>query len=55
MYYAMGSDPDVVAYAHDRGLVVQTAVPEAGPTDQVLDRCRSAGVDRLSTDEPPRR
>lgn len=55
MYYTMGSDPEVVAYAHDRGLVVQTAVPEAGPTDRVLDRCRNAGVDRLSTDEPPRR
>lgn len=55
MYYATGSDPAVVAYAHDRGLTVQTAVPEAGPTDQVLDRCRSAGVDRLSTDQPPLR
>jgi glycerophosphoryl diester phosphodiesterase len=53
MYYATGSDPDVVEYAHDRGLVVQTAVPDDGPTDQVLETCRTVGVDRLSTDERP--
>lgn len=55
MYYSTGSDPEVVEYAHDRGLVVQTAVPEEGPTDRVLNACRTAGVDRLSTDERPGR
>ena len=55
MYYATGTDPKVVEYAHDRGLVVQTAVPEEGPTDRVLETCRTAGVDRLSTDERPGR
>jgi glycerophosphoryl diester phosphodiesterase len=55
MYYSTGSDPDVVEYAHDRGLVVQTAVPDAGPTASVLETCRTAGVDRLSTDERPDR
>jgi len=53
MYYNTGTDPETVEYAHDRGLVVQTAVPEEGPTDRVLEACRTAGVDRLSTDEPP--
>lgn len=53
MYYSTGADPDVVEYAHDRGLVVQTAVPAEGPTDRVLEACRAAGVDRLSTDERP--
>ena len=53
MYCATGSDPEVVEYAHDHGLVVQTAVPEAGPTEDVLETCRAAGVDRLSTDERP--
>lgn len=53
MYYSTGSDPDIVEYAHDRGLVVQTATPEEGPTDRVLKACRTAGVDRLSTNEQP--
>lgn len=53
MYYDTGSDPDVVAYAHDHGLVVQTAVPDEGPTDRVLETCRTAGVDRLSTNKRP--
>ncbi|MBB6645651.1 glycerophosphodiester phosphodiesterase [Halobellus ruber] len=53
MYYATGSEPAVVEYAHDHGLAVQTAVPEAGPTEGVLETCRTAGVDRLSTDERP--
>jgi glycerophosphoryl diester phosphodiesterase len=52
-YYATGSDPEVVEYAHDHGLLVQTAVPEAGPTEDVFETCRAAGVDRLSTDERP--
>lgn len=51
MYYSIGTDPEVVEYAHDRELVVQTAAPERGPTDRVLDACRTAGVDRLSTNE----
>ena len=55
MYYDTGSDPDTVGYAHDRGLVVQTAVPEEGPSERVLETCRSVGVDRLSTDERPGR
>ncbi len=55
MYYATGTDPEIVEYAHDRGLVVQTAVPEEGPTDRILKACRAAGVDRLSTDERPGR
>ncbi len=55
MYYSTGSDPDVVDYAHDRGLVVQTAVPDEGPTDRVLETLRTAGVDRVSTDERPHR
>lgn len=53
MYWETGSDPDVVASAHDRGLLVQTAVPGAGPTDRVLETCRAVGVDRLSTNERP--
>lgn len=55
MYFATGSDPEVVDYAHDRGLAVQTATPEDGPTDRVVEACRTAGVDRLSTNEPPGR
>jgi glycerophosphoryl diester phosphodiesterase len=55
MYYATGTDPEIIEYAHDRGLVVQTAVPDEGPTDRVLETCRSIGVDRLSTDERPSR
>jgi len=55
MYYATGSDPDTVGYAHDRGLTVQAATPEEGPTDRVLEACRAAGVDRLSTNERPGR
>ena len=55
MYYATGTDPDTVAYAHDCELTVQTAVPDEGPTERVLETCRDIGVDRLSTDERPDR
>lgn len=51
MYYSIGTDPEVVEYAHDCGLLVQTAAPERGPTEQVLEACRTVGVDRLSTNK----
>ena len=52
-FYGMGSEPELVAAAHDRGLRVQTAPPERTATEDVLEACRSAGVDLLSVDHPP--
>lgn len=52
-FYAMGSDPGLVAAAHDRDLRVQTAPPERTATETVLEECRDAGVDLLSLDYPP--
>ena len=52
-FYGMGSDPGLVAAAHDRGLRVQTAPPEREATEEVLAECREAGVDLLSIDYPP--
>ena len=52
-FYAMGSDPDLVAAAHDRGLRVQTAPPDREATADVLAECRETGVDLLSLDHPP--
>jgi glycerophosphoryl diester phosphodiesterase len=52
-FYAMGSDPGVVAAAHDRGLRVQTAPPDRRATGAVREECREAGVDLLSVDHPP--
>lgn len=43
----------VVTAAHERGLLVQAATPEQGPTAAVRERYRSIGVDRLSADQPP--
>lgn len=52
-FYGMGSDPEVVAAAHDRGLRVQTAPPERTATEDALEECQTAGVDLLSIDYPP--
>ena len=52
-FYGMGSDPDLVAAAHDRGLRVQTAPPDREATADVLAECRETGVDLLSLDHPP--
>jgi len=52
-FYGMGSDPELVDAAHDRGLCVQTAPPEREATEEVLAECRGAGVDLLSVDYPP--
>lgn len=43
----------VVTAAHERGLIVQAATPEEGPTAAVRERYHSIGVDRLSADRPP--
>ncbi|WP_079988882.1 glycerophosphodiester phosphodiesterase [Halosegnis longus] len=52
LFHSMGADADVVETAHDRGLVVQTATPEEGPTPEVLEEYRDIGVDRISADRP---
>lgn len=52
-FYPMGADPEFVRLAHDNDLRVQTNTPDDGPTEAVLDRYRTVGVDFLSADEPP--
>ncbi|MFB6095607.1 MAG: glycerophosphodiester phosphodiesterase [Halodesulfurarchaeum sp.] len=51
--YAMGTDPDVIDLADEHGLAVHAATPEEGPTEAVLETCRSAGVDRIVVDRTP--
>lgn len=52
LFAPMGSRESVVKAAHDRNLLVQTATPQEGPTEEVVESYRSVGVDRLSTDRP---
>lgn len=52
-FYGMGSDPGLVAAAHDCDLRVQTAPPDRKVTEDVLAECRESGVDLLSADYPP--
>ncbi|ESS12994.1 MAG: glycerophosphoryl diester phosphodiesterase [uncultured archaeon A07HR60] len=52
VFYDMGVSAELVSTAHDHGVSVQSGTPEEGPTETVLQQCRTAGVDFLSVDRP---